>query len=55
MKSKSKVTLEMPAEQARKLVKDWKENPAAVKDFFKQIGFNIEDIHLQFLLTFPDK
>lgn len=40
----TKITLEMPPEAAEKLLKDYKENPEAVKDYFKRVGINVEDI-----------
>lgn len=38
------VTLEMPKEAVEKLLRDYAENPEAVKDYFSQFGFEVIEI-----------
>ncbi len=41
---KTKVTLELPKEAAERLLKQYKENPEAVKAEFKKHGFDVLNI-----------
>lgn len=44
MSNQTKVTIQLPAYAAARLIKDWQDNPKAVKDYFNQFGIPIEDI-----------